>query len=226
MLAEASPDGRAGLRTDRVKILAGQPFDPADPRAVMVDQRLAAVEGLRPGSTLNLIGYPQHDTNRIPGRSARLTFRVSAIVVFDDQILGGLTSRRRQPRVLLSPAFARTAQALSFSPGGGTASVTLRPGTSVRGFTRDAELLAARQRAAPVIVVSRAVDFAATQRAIRPEADALAASAALVALIALVLMGQLLSRSCSWPHQCSRSCERLACRRASWPPCHWPGPRS
>ncbi|HEY2285671.1 MAG TPA: FtsX-like permease family protein [Streptosporangiaceae bacterium] len=195
VLAQASPDGAVGVRRDRVKLLAGKFFDPADPHAVMIDQRLAAAAGLRPGSTLRLIGYPQDRLgDRIAGRFDRLEFRVSAIVVFDDQVLGGLTARRRQPRVLLSPAFARTPRALSYSPGGGTAAVSLRPGATVRGFTRDAMLLAARQQVAPVFVVRRATDFAATRRAIQPEAAALAATAALAAAIALVLTAQLPSR--------------------------------
>jgi hypothetical protein len=40
--AVASPDGALGTSTDRVRVLAGRPFNPADPRAVMVDQELAA----------------------------------------------------------------------------------------------------------------------------------------------------------------------------------------
>lgn len=57
----------------------------------------------------------------------RLAFRVSAIVVFDDQIVSA-ARERSQPWLLLSQAFARTGQAASFNPAGGAASVLLRPG--------------------------------------------------------------------------------------------------
>ena len=56
--AVASPDGALGTSTDRVRVLAGRPFDPADPRAVMVDQELAAAAHVRPGGTLRLLGDP------------------------------------------------------------------------------------------------------------------------------------------------------------------------
>ncbi len=54
----ASPDGRMGLSVDRVKVLAGQLFDPADPRAVMISQRIADEEHVRPGGTAVLVGVP------------------------------------------------------------------------------------------------------------------------------------------------------------------------
>jgi hypothetical protein len=56
--AVASPDGKLGFSTDRVRIVAGRPFDPANPDAVMVDGQLARPEHLRPGSTLRLNGIP------------------------------------------------------------------------------------------------------------------------------------------------------------------------
>jgi hypothetical protein len=38
LTAEASPAGGDGLSLDRVKVLAGRSFDPADPHAVMISQ--------------------------------------------------------------------------------------------------------------------------------------------------------------------------------------------
>ena len=66
---------------DRVKLLAGRLFNPADPHAVMISQALAGREHLQPGGTLHLIGYPQRDGNADVTRAVRLAFRVSAIVV-------------------------------------------------------------------------------------------------------------------------------------------------
>ena len=83
MAAEASPFGGEGVSIDRVKVLAGRIFDPADPHAVMISQQLADREHLRPGGTLHLIGYPQRGTSPDIAHAVRLAFRVSAIVVFD-----------------------------------------------------------------------------------------------------------------------------------------------
>src|SRR5512133_2869535 len=63
MVAEASPAGDDGVSLNRVKVLAGRLFDPADPHAVMISQQLADREHLRPGGALQLIGFPQRGPN-------------------------------------------------------------------------------------------------------------------------------------------------------------------
>ena len=193
MVAEASPFGGDGVAINRVKVSAGRIFDPADLRAVMINQPLADKAHVRPGGTLHLIGYPQRNGNPDIAHAARLAFRVSAIVTFADEIVPA-SGEPGEPRVLLSPAFARTPQAQSFNPAGGGAYVMLRPGADAAAFTHEAAALALRYRAGSVQVVHLATAYAATQRAIRPEAAALAIFAALVGLIALATIGQLLSR--------------------------------
>ena len=44
---------------NRVKVLAGRIFDPADPHAVMISQGLADREHVPAGWDAALIGYPQ-----------------------------------------------------------------------------------------------------------------------------------------------------------------------
>jgi FtsX-like permease family/MacB-like periplasmic core domain len=193
MVAEASPFGGEGVAMDRVKVDAGRIFSPADPRAVMISPALAAREHLLPGGTLHLIGYPQRGPSADVAHAVRLTFRVSAIVNFPDEIVPA-SHELAEPRVLLSPAFARTRQAQSFNPAGGGAYVVLRPGASTAAFTRQVTALAARYRVGSVQVVHLATEYGATQRAIRPEAVALAIFAALAGLIALAIIAQLLSR--------------------------------
>src|SRR5947207_10612641 len=153
LAAQASPYGGEGITVDRVKVVAGRIFNPADPRAVMINQQLADREHLRPGGTLRLIGYPQRGPNPDIADAVRLAFRVSAIVVFDDQIVSA-ARERPQPWLLLSPAFARTRQAASFNPAGGGASVLLRPGADADAFTRAAMVLAARYRGGKADVVN------------------------------------------------------------------------
>ena len=193
MVAEASPFGGEGVAINRVKIDAGRIFDAADPRAVMINQRLADRAHVRPGGTLHLIGYPQRNGNPDVAHAVRLAFRVSAIVTFADEIVP-VAGELGEPRVLLSPAFSRTPRAQSFNPAGGGAYVVLRPGADAVAFTDKAATLARRYRVGSVQVVHLATAYAATQRAIRPEAAALAIFAALAGLIALAIIGQLLSR--------------------------------
>jgi hypothetical protein len=45
----SSPDGRMGVSVDRVKVLAGRLFDPGDPRAIMISQKIADEQHVRPG---------------------------------------------------------------------------------------------------------------------------------------------------------------------------------
>ena len=193
MVAQASPFGGEGVSVNRVKVLAGRIFNPADPRAVMINQQLADREHLRPGGTLHLIGYPQRGPSPDIAHAVRLVFRVSAIVVFDDQIVSA-AGERPAPWLLLSQGFARTRQAASFNPAGGGASVLLRPGADAAAFARGATALAARYRVGKADVINLATDHAAAERAIRPQAAALAVFAALAGLIALAIIGQLLTR--------------------------------
>ncbi|HYA51236.1 MAG TPA: ABC transporter permease, partial [Streptosporangiaceae bacterium] len=189
LTAEASPVGGDGVALDRVKVLAGRLFDPADPRAVMISQQLADQEHLRPGGTLHLIGYPQRGPRADVRHAVRLAFRVSGVVAFTDQI-----AAPSYPRLLLTPAFARTRQAMSFNPAGGALYVVLRPHADAAAFTRQATALAARYRVGNPQIAHLATTYAAVQRAIRPEAAALAIFAALAGLIMLAIIGQLLSR--------------------------------
>src|SRR2546430_2943434 len=172
MVAQASPFGGEGVAVDRVKVDAGRIFNPADPHAVMINQQLADRAHLRPGGTLHLIGYPQRGPSPDIAHAVRLAFRVSAIVTFTDQIVPA-PGERPQPWLLLSPSFVRTRQAASFNPAGGGAYVVLRPGADAAAFTRQATALERRYKVGGVQVVHLATKYAATQRAIRPQAAAL-----------------------------------------------------
>lgn len=66
----ASLDGAAGRTVDRVRVLAGRQYDPADPGSVMIDQRMADLAHLRPGGTLHVLGIPGFTSNT-PGLRAR-----------------------------------------------------------------------------------------------------------------------------------------------------------
>jgi hypothetical protein len=193
----SSPDGSLGRTADRLKMLDGQLPDPARPDTAVVDQDLAARERLRPGGTLRLLMIP-NTKHGIPdlGRARAMSFQVTGIAVFDSQIVPA-TKVNTEPTVLLSPGFYRSPAARE-STTGSQAGVRLRPGVNVASFAHSAAALARRYPATGgVIVVSLQDEAAATQRAIHPQAVALAVFAALVALIGLVVIGQLLSRQLS-----------------------------
>jgi len=193
--AFASPDGTLGVSGDRVKIMQGRMFGPGARGEVVIDPQLAGLEHLRPGGTLRLLGVPNNPGTGTPeiGRAVPLVFRVSAIAVFDTQIVPATTTNGA-PTALFSPPFARSGPAAAFQFGQ-QFGVRLRPGASMAGFLRGAAGLTRRYPGTGTLLpVSLADEVTATSRAIRPEAVALAAFAGLAALIALAVIGQLLSR--------------------------------
>jgi ABC-type antimicrobial peptide transport system permease subunit len=197
----SSPDGKLGTSVDRVKVLAGQLYRPGKPGQAMVDQQLAGLEHLAPGGTLRLYGVPS-DPNGEPeyDKAVTLTYRVTAIVVFDDEIVPTGTNGSL-PTALVSWPFAAPSVAASLTDGD-EAAIRLPPGASLTAFTSAAAALAKRYtgtQAHPgtggsVIIVNLSDQVNATVRAIRPEAVALGAFAGLAGLIALAVIGQLLSR--------------------------------
>jgi putative ABC transport system permease protein len=175
----ASPDGRLGVTTDRVKIMTGRFLDPADPRSLVIDQHLADEEHVAPGGTVRLLGIPNdRHGNPLVSRAFPVTFRVAGIVVFDNQIVPAVAGA--YPTALLSPAFLRTAIARRVPNSGDAAFVRLRAGLSPAVFLRQANALAARypSTGGGIVNISTAGEVAATERAIRPEAAALAVFAA------------------------------------------------
>jgi FtsX-like permease family len=191
----SSPDGSLGLAGDRVKITAGRMFGAAARGEAVISEALAGREHLRPGDVLHLVGIPKDADGSADLRLAvPLSFRVDAIGIFDDQVVS-TTVTTAQPRVLLPPSFAATDQAVAMTnlP---EAAIRLRPGASMTAFLSEADRLRTRYGIdmGDYTTVSLAGQQGATQRAIRPQALALGAFAALVAVIGLAVTGQLLAR--------------------------------
>jgi ABC-type antimicrobial peptide transport system permease subunit len=191
----SSPDGAMGVTVDRVKILAGRQYDPRVPGQAMVDPQLASLEHLTPGSTLRLYGVPSAPSGRPEyDKAVTLTYRVTAIVVFDDEIVPTGTNNAT-PTALVSWPFAAAPVAVSLASGY-EAAVRLTPGASQAMFSSAAQNLARHypDTAGNVITINLSDQVNATERAIKPEAIALAVFAGLAGLIALAVIGQLLSR--------------------------------
>jgi FtsX-like permease family len=197
--AMSSPNHGVGIATDKVKVLQGRPYDPDTPGQAMIDPQLAALEHVGPGGTLRLVGVPNDPKTGSPDFTKRvpMAFRVTAVVVFDDQIVpigGGSGSGNIEPTALVSSfPVPGAASAMSY---GNEAQIRLRPGATVDSLSRAATALGKRypDSSGQILTISQAAQVAATQQAIRPQAIALAAFAALAGLIALAVVGQLLSR--------------------------------
>jgi len=191
----SSPDGAMGVTVDRVKVLAGRLYNAKTAGQAMVDQQLASLEHLAPGSTLRLYGVPSNANGQPEyNKAVTLAYRVSAIVVFDDQVVPTGTNTA-EPTALVSWPFAAPAVARNLTDGY-EAAVRLTPGASLNAFTSAAEALARHypDTTGNIITMPLADQVNATERAIRPEAIALAVFAGLAGLIALAVIGQLLSR--------------------------------
>jgi len=191
----SSPDRAMGVTVDRVKVLAGRLYDAKAPNQAMVDQQTASIEHLAPGGTLRLYAVPSAPTGEPEySKAVTLTYRVTAIVAYDDAIVP-TGSNNAAPTVLLSWPFAPAAVAASLNDGY-EAAVRLAPGASQAAFTSAAGALAKKypDTTGSVITINQADQVNATERAIGPEAVALAVFAGLAGLIALAVIGQLLSR--------------------------------
>ena len=96
----SSPDHGVGVGTDKVKVLRARLFDPDTPGQAMVDPQLAALEHVGPGGTLRVLGVPNDPETGTPDYARRVpfTFRVTAIVALDPQIVTMATAAARQHR--------------------------------------------------------------------------------------------------------------------------------
>jgi hypothetical protein len=185
-------DGRLGFRLQRPRMLAGRQPRPDRPGEVMVDQIAAASLGLRVGSVLRLAVYRNSGSHR----AGHVTEHVVGIEVLTDSIL--------PVNVLARTAYIQASAALYRQLGPDYQAfdgdyVTLSPGTTVAAFTAEATRLARQPQyltatGGQLFVSAESVQDATVQRSIRPQALALAAFAAVLAVTALLTLGQAVSR--------------------------------
>jgi ABC-type antimicrobial peptide transport system permease subunit len=192
--AITSPDDSYGTTVDRLKLLAGQMFGSREPGAAVINQQLADIEHLSPGGTLSLAFLPSDAAgNAELSKEIIQSFKVTGIAVFDSQVVP-TAALASAPTALLSPPFAATAAARE-APCCGEAAVQLRPGADEAQFIIAADQLAKQHAETGQVDILKAADqVSAAQRAIQPQAVALALFAALAGLIALAVLSQLLSR--------------------------------
>jgi hypothetical protein len=182
-------DHRLRSLVDRPKVLAGRLPRPDRPGEIALDQHGAAILHVHVGSTL---GMEVIRADGLPG-ARKLRERVVGIVVTRSSVKP-VTDQDKFPTILVSAALMR-----DLGPGYiaiDWAAVRLQPGTTLDSFRRRAEVLARRFPGpqGQVSVVDEHALAASIERAIRPEAVALALFALVLLLVALLVVGQVATR--------------------------------
>ena len=175
---------------DRPKVVSGRMFRSDDPNEAVADVRMAARFHLRPGRALTLTLTPQNPGGHTGAR--RVNLRVVGIVATRNDAVA-VSSNDAYPQVLLTPALSRR---LGPSYRLDYVVVRLTPGASSTAVAHTAQLLAQRfpAIAKQIDIGNETEEAAKIERAIRPQAAALAIFALLAALAALVVVGQVAAR--------------------------------
>ena len=187
-------DGRLGRQLKRPKMLAGRPPSPDRAGEVMVDQIAARVLGVHVGSVLRLAAMNNDQTAPV----RYLIEHVVGIEITSDSIV--------PVNKLAQTAYIQASNALYRKLGAAYKAfdgdyVKLDPGTTVSAFTAEATHLAREPQyrsklatGGQLFVADESVQAATAERAIRPQAVALAIFALVLAVTALLMLGQAASR--------------------------------
>jgi ABC-type lipoprotein release transport system permease subunit len=187
----AALDGNLSRTVEIPRMLAGRLPAANAPREVAVDPNAASQLHLHVGSVLPLIAYGQ---NGFTDRPRRVTERVTGIFITTDSVVP-VNTLATVARIVATPALYRELGPYYRAFDG--AYLTLKPGASMSKFSAAAQVLAQRDTAATggqVFVADQSVQNATVERAIRPQAVALALFAAALALTALLIVGQVAVR--------------------------------
>jgi hypothetical protein len=192
-------DRRFGRGVDVPKVLAGRLPAAGNAGEIVVDQRAAAVMGLQVGNVLTMRAVPIRPSasagtvGQGPARTRLLRERVVGVVVTRGSVLP-VNQLDKDPVIMASPALFRWLGARYMVFNG--VYVQLRPGASAEAFAHRAQALARQSPATGghAFVAVEGTQAAAVQRAIRPQAVALALFALALAVTALLIIGQAASR--------------------------------
>jgi ABC-type lipoprotein release transport system permease subunit len=187
-------DGRFGRLVDVPKVLAGRLPAAGHADEIAADQRAAAMMGLGVGSVLTMrAGEDSQQPGAGAARPRLLRERVVGIVVTRGSVFP-VTETDKVPVMLASPALFHRLGAQYIGASG--AYVELRQGTSPATFGQRAQSLTRQYRDAgrAVLVTDEGAQAAAVQHAIRPQAVMLAIFALVLAVTALLIVGQAATR--------------------------------
>lgn len=197
VFATTSADGRFGYTINRPKVLEGRLPRPDQATEAMVDPNTARKLALSVGQDLTLRAFDEEPADRAhigPGDGRPATFRIVGIGVFPDQVVP-TQFLDELPRLFLTPAAHRLYAVVPSSIVYEQIFVRLKPRADVDAFRAEVDRIMADDPDA------RGHDFgfdsdrtAKVQRAIRPQAAALALFAVLAGIAGLFIVGQTLSR--------------------------------
>jgi hypothetical protein len=185
-------DSRYGRTLEIPKMLSGRLPGPDRPGEIAVDQIAAQDLDLRVGSTLEMGAVSSGNLRHI----RRLHERVVGIMVTRGSIVP-VTVLDRAPVILASNGLYREL-GVGYEAFDG-AYVKLRPGATLGELTSQATALAQkypyrRATGGQIFVADEATQAATVERSIRPQAVALALFALVLAVTALLIVGQVASR--------------------------------
>jgi len=182
-------DGRFGRTLEIPKMLAGRPPRPDRPDEVMINQIGAQALHVRVGSKLEMGAVAGSGS----GPVRRLSERVVGIMVERGSVVP-VTQLDAVPSIVASEALFHELGPSYLGFDG--AYVKLRPGVTVSDFSNRAQALASKYPATrgQVFVADMAAQAAAIERSIRPQAVALGLFALVLAVTALLVVGQAASR--------------------------------
>jgi putative ABC transport system permease protein len=185
-------DHRLRYLVDIPKVLAGRLPLPDRLDEIALDQNGAVILHVHVGSALAMEAI-RSDGPPSPAGARKLRERVVGIVVTRSSVKP-VTDLDKFPMILVSAAFMRDLGPGYIAFDG--AAVTLKPGTTPDSFGRRAEALARRFPGTQghVFVADEHAQAAAVERAIGPEAVALALFALVLLLVALLVVGQVATR--------------------------------
>ena len=195
----APADRRFGRLVDMPKVLAGRLPQPDRADEIAVDQRGAATLRLRVGSTLAMDAVRSDvPPGAKPDGSAgarRLRQRVVGIIVTRSSVKP-VAELDKIPIIVASTALIRDLGPRYTAWGG--AAVKLTPGVTLDSFRHRAEALTHQfpglHGQGQLLVSDQHTQAATVQRAVRPEAVALAVFALVLALTAFLIVGQAVAR--------------------------------
>jgi hypothetical protein len=178
-----------GRTVEIPKMLAGRLPAADAPGEIAVDPNAVTQLHLHVGSVLRLVAVP----NDPKGRTRRFTERVTGTFISTDSIVA-VNTLATVPRIYASHAlFQELGPAYEAFDG---AFLRLKPGTSLSAISAAAQTLAGRYPASggQVYVADQSVQDVTVERAIRPQAVALALFALALALTTLLIVGQVAVR--------------------------------
>ncbi len=193
VLLKAGTDARLGRGIERPKVTQGRMFDPARPDEVVADPTVAAQLHLHVGSVLRLLVGPSGQGGVDVAHATPLTVRVVGVAVTRDNVIP-VNALASEESFLVTPALLRR-----LSPDVYTydaAFVRLDQGVSVAAFRRRAQALVPLhpETGGQLFVVDEHQQAGRVEQGIHPQAVALALFALLVALTAVLAMGEILVR--------------------------------